>query len=95
MVADSFEVGHDVGGEQHADLLLGHSLHQHLQELPSGQRVQARDRLVEDQQLGPLGQPQRQRELGRWPPDSWPAFWRGSSPRRSIRRRAAAASHAG
>ena len=64
VVADAFEVGDDVRGEQHADLLLGDRLHQHLQELAPGQRVQARDRLVEHQQLGPLGQPEGQRELG-------------------------------
>ena len=64
VVADAFEVGDDVGGEQHADLLLGDGLHQHLEELAPGQRVQARHRLVEDQQLGPLGQPEGQGELG-------------------------------
>ncbi len=64
VVADPFEVGHDVRGEQHTDLFLGDGLHQYLQELAASQRVQARDRLVEDQQLRPLRQPERQRELG-------------------------------
>jgi len=39
-------------------------LHQALQELSPGQRVAARDRLVEYQQLGPLGDRDGQRELG-------------------------------
>ena len=64
VVADPLEVGDHVRGEQHADLVLGDRLHQDLQELAAGQRVQARDRLVEDQQLGPLRQPEGQGELG-------------------------------
>ena len=64
VVADPFEVGDHVRGEQDADLVLGDRLHQDLQELAPGERVQARDRLVEDQQLGPLGQREGQGELG-------------------------------
>ena len=64
VVADPFEVGDDVRGEQHTDLVLGDRLHQYLEELASGQRIEARDRLVQDQQLGPLRQPERQGELG-------------------------------
>ena len=64
VVADPLEVGDDVRGQQHADLVLGDRLHQHLQELASGQRVEAGDRLVEDQQLGSLREPEGQRELG-------------------------------
>ena len=63
VVADPLEVGHDVGGEQHAEPLLGHRLHQHLQELPPGQRVETGDRLVENQQLRALRESQGQGEL--------------------------------
>ena len=56
VVADPLEVGDQVGGEHHAELVLGDGLHQALQELAAGQRVEAGDRLVEDQQLGSLGQ---------------------------------------
>ena len=45
-------------------LVLGDRLHQALQELAPGQRVEAGDRLVEEQQLRPLGQAEGQRELG-------------------------------
>ena len=44
-----------MGGEDDAELLLGDGLHQVLQELPPGQRVEAGHRLVEDEQLRPLG----------------------------------------
>ena len=64
VVADPLEIRDDVRGEQDAELVLDHGLHEDLKELPARQGVQARDRLVEDQQLRPLGEPQRQRELG-------------------------------
>ena len=44
--------------------MLGHDLHQALEELAPGQRVEARHRLVEDEELGPLGDRDRQRQLG-------------------------------
>ena len=43
---------------------LGHRLHQVLQELAPGQRVQAGHRLIQDEQPGPLGQGHGQGELG-------------------------------
>ena len=63
VVADPLQVGDHVRGEQHADLVVGDGLHQCLQELASGQRVEAGDRLVEDEQLRPLGETQGQGEL--------------------------------
>ena len=51
-------------GEHDADLVLGDELHQALQELAPGQRVQAGDGFVQDEQLGPLGDGQGQGELG-------------------------------
>ncbi len=64
VVTDPLEVGHDVRREHHAELLLGDGLHEQLEELAARERVQARDRLVEDQQLGALGQAEGERELG-------------------------------
>ena len=51
VVAYPFQVGHQVRRQHHADALVGDGCHQRLQELPPGQRVQAGDRLVEQQQL--------------------------------------------
>ena len=64
VVADPLEVGDQVRGQHDADAVLGDDLHQALQELAPGQRVEAGHRLVEDQQLRPLGHGQGQRELG-------------------------------
>ena len=64
VVADPLEVGDQVRGQHDADLVLGDGLHQVLQELAPRQRVEAGDRLVEDQQLGPLGDGQGEGELG-------------------------------
>ena len=64
VVADPLQVGDHVRGQHDAELVLGDGLHQDLQELPAGQRVEAGDRLVEDQQLRPLGQAEGEGELG-------------------------------
>ena len=64
VVADPLEVGDQVRGQHDADPVLGDDLHQRLQELAPRERVEARDRLVQHQQLGPLRHRQRQRELG-------------------------------
>ena len=64
VVADALEVGDEVRGEHDGDGVLGGELHQALQELAARERVEARDRLVEHEQLGPLGDRERQRELG-------------------------------
>ena len=66
-------------------LLLGDGLHQVLQELAAGQRVEAGHRLVEDQQLGPLGDGQGQRELGPLAARELARLLRGSRPSWSIR----------
>ena len=64
VVADPLQVGDQVRGQHDAEPLLGDGLHQALQELAPRQRVEAGHRLVEEQQLGPLGQRQGERELG-------------------------------
>ncbi len=53
-----------MGGDHHGRLGLGGRLHERLQELAAGQRVEAGDRLVQQQQLGSLGQRQGERDLG-------------------------------
>ena len=42
---------------------LGDAVHQQLQELPADERVEARERLVEEQQARPLPEHERQGEL--------------------------------
>ena len=64
VVAGALDVGDEVRGQHDAELLLGDRLHQVLQELPAGQRVEGGDRLVEQQQLGPFGDAEGERELG-------------------------------
>ena len=63
MVADSLQVGDQVGGQHDADTVDGDDLHEFLQELPARKRVERGDRLVQDQQLRPLRHGERQREL--------------------------------
>ena len=63
VVAHPLQVGDEMRGEHDAHLPFGHELHQPLQELPAGQRVEAGHRLVEDEQLGPLGHRQGEGEL--------------------------------
>ena len=64
VVADPLEVGHQVRREDHAHAMVDDHLHQALEELAPGQRVEAGHRLVEDEELGPLGHGQGEGELG-------------------------------
>ena len=64
VVADALEIGDEVRGENDAHAMFGDDLHQAPEEVASGNRVEAGDRLVQDQQLGPLCDRKRQRELG-------------------------------
>ncbi len=64
VVADAFQVGHQMGGEDHARVVLRREAHQRFQELPPGHRVQAGHRLVEQEQLRPFRDGQGERELG-------------------------------
>ena len=67
VVADALQLVHDVGGEQDGHPAFGDRAHEDLQELMSGQRVEAGHRLVEDEQVRPLRQGQGQRHLGLLP----------------------------
>jgi hypothetical protein len=61
---DPLQVGHQVGGEHHTEFVFGGGFHQGLQEFAAGERVESRDRFVQDQQLGPLGHGHDECELG-------------------------------
>jgi hypothetical protein len=74
VVADPFYVGDQVRGQHDAHLVLGGGLDQVLQEVPAGERVEAGDGFIEDQQLGPLGDGQGQSELGALPPGQLPGL---------------------
>ena len=63
VIADPLEVGDDVRGEDHRHAGLGDGLHHRLQELAAGERVERGDRLVEQEQLRPLGERERERDL--------------------------------
>ena len=64
VVAGPLEVRQEMGGEHDAQSLVGDDLHQGLEELAPGERVQTGHRLVEDQQLRALGDRQGEGELG-------------------------------
>ena len=91
VVADAFQVGDQVRGQDDAGAVVGDERHQALQELAPGERVEAGHRLVEDQQLGPFRDGQGQRELGALPAGELPGLLRRVQAElaRSGRRRAA------
>ena len=95
VVTHVLEVGHQVRGEEHAHAVLRDHLHQALEELATGQRVEAGHRFVEDEELGPLGHRQGERELCARPPERVPARCPGSSSNSSMRRRANESSQPG
>jgi hypothetical protein len=55
VVAHALHVGDQMRGEHDAQLVLGDGLHEVLEELPARERVEAGDRLVQEQQLRALG----------------------------------------
>ena len=63
VVADALEVGDDVRREHDGDPVSLDRLHHRVQELAARERVERRHRLVEQQQLGPLRERERQRDL--------------------------------
>ena len=67
VVAHPLQVGDEVRREHHAQAPVGHELHQALEEFAPGQGVEAGHRLVEDEQLGPLGHRQGESELSPLP----------------------------
>jgi hypothetical protein len=63
VVAGPLQVAEQVRGQQNRGALLGDPAHERLQELAPGERVQARHRLVQQQQVRPLGEGERERDL--------------------------------
>jgi len=61
VVTDPLEIGNQVRGQHDADRVFGDDLHQALEELPPCERVQAGHGLVEEQELWPLRNGDRQR----------------------------------
>ena len=67
VVADSLEIGDDVGREDDGQPRLGHGLHHRLEEFATRERVERRNRLIEDEQLRALRQGERERDLSLLP----------------------------
>jgi hypothetical protein len=64
VVANPLQVGDQMRRQHDAKLVLGNGFHQVLEELSSGERIEASHRLVEDQELGSLGDCKREGKLG-------------------------------
>lgn len=64
VVADPLDVGERVRREHDGDAFGGDRAHQLLEQLEPGDRVEVRDRLIEQQQLRPLPERERERDLG-------------------------------
>ena len=64
VVTDALEFADDVGREHDGDTVVGDRAHQHLQELTSGQRVEAGQRFVQHEHVGSFGQGEGQGHLG-------------------------------
>ena len=64
VVADALDVAHEVRREHDADVVTGHRRHQQPEELAACQWVEAGHGLVEQEQLGALGERDREGQLG-------------------------------
>jgi hypothetical protein len=67
VIADTLKVADQVGRQHDAHPVLRDALHQRGQEVPSRQRVEAGQRLVEEEQLRPLRQGDREAHLAALP----------------------------
>src|SRR5947209_1027774 len=56
-----------MGGDDDRGLRLGDAVHEQAQELAAGKGIEEGERLVEQEQRGPLAEGERQRELGALP----------------------------
>ena len=63
MRGDPFQVGGDVGGEEHGAHAVGDGLEHGLQKPPPGDGIEARHRFVEDQHLRPVAEGEHEGEL--------------------------------
>ena len=62
VIADALDVRDHVRRDHDRRRRLGHAVHQKLQELAAGERVEAGERLVEQHELRPLAERERERE---------------------------------
>src|SRR5271170_2942741 len=67
VVTNALKVGHKMGGEHHTDSVRGDHFHETLEELTTGQGVQAGHGLIEQQQFGLFGDRHGEGELGPLP----------------------------
>jgi hypothetical protein len=74
VVADAFQVGDQVRGQDHAAAVFGDEFHQALQELPPGQGVEAGHGFIQDEQIRSFRDGQGQRELGALPAGQFPGL---------------------
>ena len=72
MIADPLQVGDEMRGQYDGDPVLGHDLHEHLEEFAPGQWVQTGNGFVEKQEIGPLGDGEGEGELGPLAPGQGP-----------------------
>jgi hypothetical protein len=63
-VTHSLNVGHEVRRQQDAHVVIGNRLHENLKKLAPSEGIEARDGLVEEKKVGPLGDGEREGELG-------------------------------
>ena len=63
VVADALELRHGMRGVQHGSAGLGTGLKHGAQEFSAGQRIKVRHRLIQQEQLRPLGQDQGESHL--------------------------------
>ena len=63
VVTDSLEIGDEMRGEHHADVVIGDHLHECSEELAPGKRIQSGHGFVEEEKLGSLGDRHREGEL--------------------------------
>jgi hypothetical protein len=69
VVADAFQLRYGMGGVQHGSACLSAGLEHGTQEVSPGQRIKVGHRLIEQEQLRPLGQHQGKSPWARSPPD--------------------------
>jgi hypothetical protein len=62
-IANAFQISDEMRGEDDTHTLSSNDLHQSLEKFASGEGVEARYRLVQDEQLGPFGDCETECEL--------------------------------
>ena len=70
VVADPLQIGDEMRPQDDGREGLGDGVDHGGEEFPAGEWVEAGEGFVEQQQAWPLGEPEAQRHLARWPPES-------------------------